>query len=129
MTFTLQHSTDRREKIIALCEVQYVSHCTGGQTFLQGFWAIVHGHKDDPCSRIPAQDQARSRDAIESGHGDIGDDDIGGERSGSGNERVAISNSGHHLEIRYQGRVLKSQTPLPTIRYPHASDAAHGKDK
>ena len=42
---------------------------------------------------------SRSRDAVEAGHGNVGDDDIGSERFGCGNERVAIADSSDHLEL------------------------------
>ena len=102
MTFPPQHSTDRWDKIIARRELQYVTQCTDGQAFLHHLWVAVYGHKHDSRSRIPPQDLTRSRDSVETGHGNVGDDNIWRERFGCGNERVAISDSGHHLELRLQ---------------------------
>ena len=102
--FSPQHGMDRWDKIIARRELRYVAQGTSGQTFLHQLWIIVYGHKDDSCGRISAQDLARSRDAVEAGHGNVGDDDIGGERFGCGNERVAISDSGHNIELLLQHR-------------------------
>src|SRR5262245_13455245 len=104
MTFSPQHSVDRRDKIIARSELQYVTQCTDGQAFLHQLWLIVYGHKHDSCSRITPEDPGRSRDTVEAGHRNVGDNDIESERFGCRNERVAISDSGHHVELQFHQR-------------------------
>ena len=100
--FSPQHGMDRWDKIIARRELEYVTQGTGGQTFLHQLWIIVYGHKDDSCGRITPQDLGRSRDSVEAGHGNVGDDDIGSERFGCSNKRVAISDSGYYLKLLLQ---------------------------
>ena len=42
---------------------------------------------------------SRSRHAVEARHGNVGDDDIGSECFGCGNERIAIADSSDHFEL------------------------------
>src|SRR5262245_2330377 len=104
MMFSSQRGADGGDKIIARLGLEYVAQRARGQALLHQFSMTVYGHKHDARSGISSQNHAGSRDTVEAGHGDVGDDDIGGEGFGQGNERVAVSDSTDHLELRLQQR-------------------------
>ena len=104
MLFPPQHGMDRRDKIIARPELQYVTQRAGGQASLHQLWIIVYGHKHDSRGRILPKNLRRRRDSIEAGHGNVGDDDIGSERFSRSNKHVAISDSTHYFELRLNHR-------------------------
>src|SRR5262249_4266124 len=104
MTLSPQHSMDRRDKVFARSELQHVTQRADDQSFLHQFWLMVYGHKYDSCSRIIPENLGRSRDAVKARHGNVGDDDIETDRFGCGDKRVAVSDSGHHVKLRFHER-------------------------
>ena len=97
--FTLEHAMNRGNQFFSGVDLEHIAEDAGIERAADEFGLAVGSEEDDGRAKTAVQDFATGIDAIDEGHADVGDDNVGLEALGGLDEFESVSNGRNDFKM------------------------------
>jgi hypothetical protein len=125
VALSAQRRTDGENEFAIGVEFQHIAQCPRRKRPPQQFGLRVDSHDNDPGLGMLPQDHDCGADTVKARHLNVSDYHVGADRVGGLDQRSAISDHGHDLELRLKGPAQLLGDGRMIVRKQHTRSCHH----